>query len=337
MSHTWEECADEFGRLTKQGKDVRLALLVACSVFKRGRGGNTTSNGQMTNAHGKVTAAEFARRAGVHDHKRVLRHLAAWDTFAEDNDLPPAKVLTPTDAYTLDITEAQAAAFNRLRITPEQTTPSAPPPTATATEATVTRRSRGTLAEQTVPKIHGFQMSQGEKERLGDAAEDLYVNGGYSLNEIGRAAGVKNNATIKKLLNDRGVDTSRRQARKEDPPPINWRPGAVQQDTIRLQQQVANNLRIVETSETDDSHVAFLRSIRARCEAMDDLSRLAWIFDRQIEAGNLMWVGEVESDLAWLHERLGNLVRIIRESEYREFCKSSPTVRTGWDEIQRNS
>jgi hypothetical protein len=125
MKHTWQECADEFGRLTKQGKDVRLALLVACSVEKgtAGRPKKIAAIAAISN-EAKVSARRFAERAGLpKGADRVLRHLDAWDEFAKAQGLPIAADLTPDDAYTLDITEEQAEAFGKVRLTPEPEPP----------------------------------------------------------------------------------------------------------------------------------------------------------------------------------------------------------------------
>lgn len=49
FNRTWHDNAAEFGALTCQGKDVRLAVLVACSVEK----GKGTGSNQYTD-EGKV-------------------------------------------------------------------------------------------------------------------------------------------------------------------------------------------------------------------------------------------------------------------------------------------
>lgn len=259
---------------------------------------------------------------GLRNHAEVSRYYRVWmEEVGVEPDLGGEVELPTTPFPPVPPREPRAP-----RVTTQETMSSAPPPTPVATEATMPRPSRS-LAAQRVPKIHGFKMNPHQKEALAEVAEDLFKSG-YGLSEIGRAAGVDGN-TVKRLLDSRGVDASKRQARKEDPARIDW-PGRPADNADR------DNLRIVEVDEQDDSHVLFLRAIRARCEAMDDLNRLAYVFDRQIDAGNLDWMGEVEADLVWVHDRIGRLVRIIQDYQYREFCKSSPTVRTGWDEIQRN-
>lgn len=106
-TRTATQNAEEFGALTKQGKDVRLALLVACSVEKGTRGGDRAKNDRSLP---KLDAAAFAAVAGT-SGPRVLRHLTAWNKFAKLTGLPVAADLVPTDALRLDITEDQALIF----------------------------------------------------------------------------------------------------------------------------------------------------------------------------------------------------------------------------------
>jgi hypothetical protein len=101
MTRTWQDNAHEFGALTKQGKDFRLALLVACSV-ERGRPGPKAidPNGSIST---KVDAKSFAEVAlGIRKSDRVLRHLDAWNKMAEalPDQVPVADTLTPVDAET---------------------------------------------------------------------------------------------------------------------------------------------------------------------------------------------------------------------------------------------
>ncbi len=58
---------------TSGRSDVRLALLVACSVEKAKPGSKIVSNNTI-----KVSATEFAEMADTTAH-RILRHLEAWD------------------------------------------------------------------------------------------------------------------------------------------------------------------------------------------------------------------------------------------------------------------
>lgn len=91
---TTPDTAAEFGALTKQGVDVRLALLVACSAFE----GKKTDKINTTNVElGKTTLAEFAGKATTSD-RRISRHLAAWNRAAERGWCKPASDLTPADA-----------------------------------------------------------------------------------------------------------------------------------------------------------------------------------------------------------------------------------------------
>lgn len=107
MSRSAEDNAVEFGVLSKQGKDLRLALLAACSVEKGTRGGDRRSK---PNQALKMDATAFGKVAGT-KHDRVLRHLEAWDRFAKLAKLPLAAKLWPEDAVTLVITTEQAEVF----------------------------------------------------------------------------------------------------------------------------------------------------------------------------------------------------------------------------------
>ncbi|MFT4226090.1 hypothetical protein [Micropruina sp.] len=86
-----------FGALSRQGKDVRLAVLVACSVERGvGQGAREPRNDRYEVAE-KVSASEFATAAGT-SAPRVLRHLTAWHKLSDAGLVPPAADLTPADA-----------------------------------------------------------------------------------------------------------------------------------------------------------------------------------------------------------------------------------------------
>lgn len=89
---TWKDNAQEWVVLGKQGKNVRLALLIACSV----RRANTAFS------EDKVTAREFAEHVGT-TTERVLRHLDAWDRAAQQRMCPPSAGLFPGDAVRADV------------------------------------------------------------------------------------------------------------------------------------------------------------------------------------------------------------------------------------------
>jgi hypothetical protein len=89
MTRTWEDNALEFGALTKQGRDARLALLVACSVEK-GKGQSERGSRHNNRYDEKVSAQAFAEAAGT-SAPRVLRHLDAWDRIAAAGHLGPSK------------------------------------------------------------------------------------------------------------------------------------------------------------------------------------------------------------------------------------------------------
>lgn len=101
MNRTWMDNADEFAALSRQGKDLRLAILVACSVHaaKPGRPSNNRDVG------GKCTAREFAVRANTHHH-RITRHLEAWQSMADEGLVSHTRHLGP--AHVNDITTTPA-------------------------------------------------------------------------------------------------------------------------------------------------------------------------------------------------------------------------------------
>lgn len=94
---TWDANASEFKLLSKQGKDVRLALLVACSVG---------------NGRGKTSALDFAKASGASPN-RIARHLTAWNELANSTrNVPTADALRPGDATMLTLSDAAVATFN---------------------------------------------------------------------------------------------------------------------------------------------------------------------------------------------------------------------------------
>lgn len=101
MTRTWKDNAHEFGALTKQGVDVRLAVLVACSVEKgAGQGART----DFVPIGTKCGAKAFTEEAlGTQNPNRVLRHLDAWEKCAAQGLCSPSSDLTPEDAADLDL------------------------------------------------------------------------------------------------------------------------------------------------------------------------------------------------------------------------------------------
>lgn len=91
-SRTWKDNATEWVALGKQGKNVRLALLVACSVRREA----------MSTAGGKATVPEFAEAVGT-TPARILRHLDAWDAAARKRLCPPSNGLFPDDAARVSV------------------------------------------------------------------------------------------------------------------------------------------------------------------------------------------------------------------------------------------
>jgi len=124
-SRTPEDNAREFGRLVAQGKDVRLALLVACSVQRRGRG--RPSQNDANASFSKLTARAFAQIAGG-AHDRVVRHLDAWNAMAERGLVKPSAELKPSDALDYEVPQKALDAFAALRlVTPSDDTDAGDP------------------------------------------------------------------------------------------------------------------------------------------------------------------------------------------------------------------
>lgn len=96
-TRTWQDNAAEFGALTKQGVDVRLAALIACSVKKGTRGGVNPRSGID-----KATIVAFATQAGT-GQDRIKRHLEAWDKCAHQGRCKPSADLTPDDVNTTEV------------------------------------------------------------------------------------------------------------------------------------------------------------------------------------------------------------------------------------------
>lgn len=88
--------ANEFGNHIRSG-GWRLGLLVARSVSK--------GNDAAGRAPHRISAREFAKRAGMSDHKIVLRYLVAWDAAAKAGEVPPASELVP--GQDIDLPDAE--------------------------------------------------------------------------------------------------------------------------------------------------------------------------------------------------------------------------------------
>lgn len=132
---TWQDNAREWGGLVKQGRDFRLAALVACSV-KKGSGQGTSHR----SVGSKCSLSEFAREAlGLQGAKintnRASRHLDAWDRMAAAGHVPAADTLTPGDVDSFgDISEEVQQAFADAFSSVTAETPSGGRPRASAAE-----------------------------------------------------------------------------------------------------------------------------------------------------------------------------------------------------------
>jgi len=98
---TAEENAAEFGR-HERGGGWALGLLVACSVERRNGQGERQPLRDREEV--KVSAAEFARRAGT-TPGRVLRYLDAWDRATAKRIVPAASKLKPDDVDNYNLPE----------------------------------------------------------------------------------------------------------------------------------------------------------------------------------------------------------------------------------------
>lgn len=112
---TAEQNADEFRALTRQGKDLRLALLVACSVERRaGQGARQQLlSDQKEVAARKISGLSFAERAGT-TAARILLHLDKWNELADKrNDVPHADTLTPDDVESVELGDEAVRAWEK--------------------------------------------------------------------------------------------------------------------------------------------------------------------------------------------------------------------------------
>lgn len=107
---TWADNAEEFAALSRQGKDLRLAILVACSVEDRPVGRPSKSEIRL-----KVSAREFALKANT-GHHRVIRHLDAWERLAEDGYVNHARFLKPEHVNETYLSDEAQHAFNAMVI-----------------------------------------------------------------------------------------------------------------------------------------------------------------------------------------------------------------------------
>jgi hypothetical protein len=99
---TWQANADEFGAIERGEGAWSLAVLVACSVELTAPG-RPPVNGERSPFTGKVSAHDFAERAGV-DRQTVANYLAGWGRAIEAGaPVPPAADLSPADVGTFPL------------------------------------------------------------------------------------------------------------------------------------------------------------------------------------------------------------------------------------------
>lgn len=109
MQRTWQDNAEEFAALSRQGKDLRLAVLVACSVEERHTPGRHPKDTL------KASAREFAMLANT-GHHRITRHLEAWNRLADDGHVNHARFLRPEHVNGMRLTDEATAAFSAMVI-----------------------------------------------------------------------------------------------------------------------------------------------------------------------------------------------------------------------------
>ena len=104
MNRTWQDNADEFGRTARGEGGWWLAVLVACSVEPgTGSGARTDLGAPAPRSSDKVSATEFAQRAGV-NRSTVIRYFDGWPkAIAAGAEVPPATDLGPDDVGSFPI------------------------------------------------------------------------------------------------------------------------------------------------------------------------------------------------------------------------------------------
>lgn len=90
---TWQDNAKEFGALSKQGMDFRLALLAAASITMADHADPTDD---------KTTVSTFAQVAGT-TPARIVRHLSAYHKLAEQRVVPVASRLLPQSVMNFEV------------------------------------------------------------------------------------------------------------------------------------------------------------------------------------------------------------------------------------------
>jgi hypothetical protein len=139
--------AHEFGTHLRQG-GWRLGLLVARNV-ERGRAGRPPENRGNHPDSGKVSAAEFARMAGLSDHKIVLRYLDAWDRYASEGKVKDSVSLSPEDELELDGQE-----LGRFRLSVARPGQEKPHSWSATAESSITKAiARGEVSEGDIRRL----------------------------------------------------------------------------------------------------------------------------------------------------------------------------------------
>jgi hypothetical protein len=101
---TWEMNADDFALLDR-GEGFPFAVLIACSVERNAANGRPRTSAAAGVSATKVSMNAFAQRART-DGNRVRRYLDAWEKAAEDGLVPHAADLSPEDALTVRLPNA---------------------------------------------------------------------------------------------------------------------------------------------------------------------------------------------------------------------------------------
>ena len=109
MKRTAQDNAREFGRITKQGYGVHLAVLVACSV--EAQQGKRPTSATLP----KLSQAAFAAEAGV-SPRTVANYLDKWDRMVAAGWDVDRQNLTPDDVDTLQLSDKFVAEFDALAV-----------------------------------------------------------------------------------------------------------------------------------------------------------------------------------------------------------------------------
>jgi len=190
-------------------------------------------------------------------------------------------------------------------------------------------RRTGGPAEQSRPRVGGWNLTRSEKERIGPDIEDLYVNEGYSISEIQRAYGFKSNASVRAILNERGVMTNLGRSRGEDPPPVNWRGEPTM--VVRSESSEPEPAPVTQIPHWRNStHVNAMNHMAGVSRADNGLNYMAYLVRDALVAEDAEWLVETLAQVRFLSQRFADYVAIFEDPEFRQRCMTDPEVRDDW-------